>query len=119
MKDLIKTFRTVQLSIFFLITIKSYSLAKLGVSKKVLIYVRIIEEIYRSFMKEKACVYTQKSTYLKHVGTYTPFACLYGDYVGSGYGSVQFGWNLPPKYGSDYGSVSELSGIPWILEHQK
>ena len=63
----------------------------MGVSKKVVIHVRIIEGIYRAFIKEKACVYTQKSAYMKHVGIYTPFACLYGDYVGSGYGSVQFG----------------------------
>ena len=45
MKELIEIFSTVQLSPFFLNAFESYTLAKLGVYKKVLIYVRVIEGI--------------------------------------------------------------------------
>jgi len=67
----------------------------------------------------KACICTEKSSYAGNTDIHTPCTCLYVNYIGSGYGSVQFEGNLPPKYGSDYGSASNFDGITEILEHQK
>ena len=60
-----------------------------------------------------------ESTITGYVSIYTRRMSLYVNVYMYTLLNVQFGRNLPSKYGSVFGSVFDFDGIPWILEYQK